>query len=131
MIKTTGFGEEGRLIRPSLFISGRSATTTTTTTPPSPSLLSFTIQHQQQQHHHHHHHPPPPPPPPTTQQQQQQCPHCLKMLSSRQSLLRHIEDRHMLTQPYRCSICGSLCKTKNALQKHHYTYHRGLPLRIL
>ncbi|XP_069186678.1 protein abrupt isoform X17 [Procambarus clarkii] len=93
---------------------GRSATGTTPSTPTSPSsLLSFQIQHHQQQ------------------QQQQQCPHCLKMLSSRQSLLRHIEDRHMLTQPYRCSICGSLCKTKNALQKHHYTYHRGLPLRIL
>ncbi|XP_069939772.1 protein abrupt isoform X18 [Cherax quadricarinatus] len=92
---------------------GRSATGTTPSTPTSPSsLLSFQIQHHQQQ-------------------QQQQCPHCLKMLSSRQSLLRHIEDRHMLTQPYRCSICGSLCKTKNALQKHHYTYHRGLPLRIL
>ncbi|XP_050739829.1 protein bric-a-brac 2-like isoform X13 [Eriocheir sinensis] len=111
---------------------GRSASTTTTTTPPSPSsLLSFSIQQQHHQHHQHHHHHPPPPPPPTQQQQQQQCPHCLKMLSSRQSLLRHIEDRHMLTQPYRCSICGSLCKTKNALQKHHYTYHRGLPLRIL
>ncbi|XP_071513194.1 uncharacterized protein [Panulirus ornatus] len=92
---------------------GRSATGTTPSTPTSPSsLLSFQIHHHQQQ-------------------QQQQCPHCLKMLSSRQSLLRHIEDRHMLTQPYRCSICGSLCKTKNALQKHHYTYHRGLPLRIL
>jgi len=67
----------------------------------------------------------------TPQQQQQQCPHCLKMLSSRQSLLRHIDDRHVVNRPYRCIICGSMCKTKNALQKHHYTYHRGFPLRII
>ncbi|KAA0202368.1 hypothetical protein HAZT_HAZT007192 [Hyalella azteca] len=81
----------------------------------------------------------PSPPPPShllhhhtqSSPQQQECPHCLKMLSSRQSLLRHIDDRHVVTQPYRCAICGSMCKTKNALQKHHYTYHRGIPLRII
>lgn len=84
---------------------------------PSPSLLLSSP------HHH--------PPPQQQQQQQQQCPHCLKMLSSRQSLLRHIDDRHVVTRPYRCAICGSMCKTKNALQKHHYTYHRGFPLRII
>ena len=84
-----------------LFVSGWSG--------PSPSSLLLTKNDQPLQH---------------------QCPHCLKGLSSRQSLLRHIEDRHVVTQPYRCVICGSLCKTKNALQKHHYTYHRGLPLRI-
>jgi len=104
----------------------------------SPSSLLLTSPSTSSLHHHHHLHtspaPPPPPPPSSSssqQQQQQQCPHCLKMLSSRQSLLRHIEDRHVVTQPYRCAICGSMCKTKNALQKHHYTYHRGFPLRIV
>lgn len=84
-------------------------------------------------------HPPqqPPPPPPNLPSLNHSlrlahlCPHCMKCLSSRQSLLRHIEDKHVLTQPYRCVICNTRSKTKNSLQKHHYTYHRGLPLHIV
>ena len=53
------------------------------------------------------------------------CPFCLRLLSSRSSVRRHIEDRHTNdTSRHPCPLCERLYRTRNSLQYHLSTAHR-------
>ncbi|KAK4023313.1 hypothetical protein OUZ56_008730 [Daphnia magna] len=53
------------------------------------------------------------------------CPFCMRLLSSRSSVRRHIEDRHTNdTSRHPCPLCERLYRTRNSLQYHLSTAHR-------
>jgi len=53
------------------------------------------------------------------------CPFCLRLLSSRSSVRRHIEDRHTNDNSrHPCPLCERLYRTRNSLQYHLSTAHR-------
>ena len=39
---------------------------------------------------------------------------------------RHIEANHITGVSHSCDICGKISRSRNALRKHRYTYHRDI-----
>lgn len=58
------------------------------------------------------------------QEQQLCCPECGKVLRSRATLLRHIQDLHReQTQQFWCGRCQKSYRTRNSLLVHNSKYH--------
>jgi uncharacterized Zn-finger protein len=51
------------------------------------------------------------------------CHHCGELLSTQQSLERHIASIHLKQKPFLCEHCGKRCSQKNNLKSHIESVH--------
>ena len=52
------------------------------------------------------------------------CAVCHQTCRTKQEVERHLESKHIETNPFTCEICGSQSKTRRALKVHLMRHHK-------